>query len=159
MILLNYKKIKPINPKGNQPWLFIGRTDAEPEAPIFWPPDVKSWLIRKDPDAEKDWRQEEKGMTEDEMVGCHHWLNGHEFEQIPGDGEGRETWRAVVHLVAKSQTWLCNWTTAIFYYHLSHTSVIFLLIPFWFMLPLAKLSPSVFIWLGLGRLGALWGIR
>ena len=66
---LDYKKIKPDNPKGNQPWIFTGRTDGEGEAPVFWPPDVKSWLIREDPDAGKDWRQEEKGMTEDEMVG------------------------------------------------------------------------------------------
>ena len=79
--------IKPVNPKGNQPWIFIGRTDAEAEAPIHWPPDVKSWLIWKDPGAGEDWRQEEKGMTEDEMVGWHHWLDGHEFEQTPGDGE------------------------------------------------------------------------
>ena len=71
--------------KENQPCIFIGRIDAEAEAPILWPPDLKSWLIRKDPDAEKDWRQEEK-RTEDEMVGWHHRLNGHEFEQAPGDG-------------------------------------------------------------------------
>ena len=81
------KEIKPANPKGNQPWIFIGRTDAETEAPILWPPDVKSWLIGKNPDAGKDWRREEKGTTEDEMVGWHHQLNGHEFEQTPGDGE------------------------------------------------------------------------
>ena len=76
------KEIKPVNPKGNQPWLFIGRTDAEAEAeaPILWPSHLKSWLIRKDPDARKDWRQEEKGTTEDEMVGWHHWLNGDKFE-------------------------------------------------------------------------------
>ena len=73
-------KIKPVNPKGNQSWIFIGRTDAEAETPILWPPDAKSWLIWKDPDAGKDWRWEEKRMTEDEMVGWHHWLNGHEFE-------------------------------------------------------------------------------
>ena len=85
---LDSKEIKPVNPKGNQPWIFIGRTDAKTEAPVLWPPDVKSWLIGKDPDAGKDWRQEEKGMTEDEMVGWHHWLNGHEFEQALGDGEG-----------------------------------------------------------------------
>ena len=82
-------KIKPINPKGKKPWIFIGRTDAEAEAPVLWPPDVKSWLIGKDPDAGKDRRQEEKGMTEDEMVGWHHWLSGHEFEQTLGDGEGQ----------------------------------------------------------------------
>ena len=77
---LDCKEIKPVNPKVNQSWVFTGRTDAEAEAPILWPPDAKSWLIRKDPDAEKDWRQEKKGTTEDEMAGSHHWLNGHEFE-------------------------------------------------------------------------------
>ena len=86
---LDCKEIKPVNPKGNQSRIFIGRTDAEAEALILWPPDVTSWLIRKGPDAGKDWRQEEKGMTEDEMVGWHHWLKGHEFEQHPGDGEGQ----------------------------------------------------------------------
>ena len=75
--------------KGNQPWVFIGRTDAETEAPILWPPDVKSRLIGKDSDSGKDWRQEEKGATEDEMVGWHHWLNGHKFEQAPGESEGQ----------------------------------------------------------------------
>ena len=82
---LDCKEIKPFNPKGNQSWILIGRTDADAEAPILWPPDVNRWVIRKDPDAGKDWRQEEKG-TKDEMVGWHHWLNGHEFEQAPGDG-------------------------------------------------------------------------
>ena len=85
---LDCKEIKPINPKGNQPWIFIGRTNAEAEAPILWPPDAKSWVIEKDPDAGKDWRQEEKGETEEEIIGWHHWLNGHEFEQTPGDSEG-----------------------------------------------------------------------
>ena len=75
----------------NQPWIFIGRTDGEAEAPILWPPDVKSWLIGKDPDAGKDWRREEKGTTEDEMVGWCHWLNGCEFEQAPGDSERQES--------------------------------------------------------------------
>ena len=87
---LNGKEIKPVNPKGNQHWIFIGRTISEAEAPVLWPPDVKSWLNGKDPDAGKDWRQEEKGMTEDEMVRWHHRLNGYEFEQAPGDsGEQR----------------------------------------------------------------------
>ena len=86
---LDCKEIKPVNPKGNQSWIFLGRTDAEAEAPILWPPDVKNWLTRKDPDAGKDWRQEEKGTTEDEMVGWHHRLNGHEFEQAPGVGDGQ----------------------------------------------------------------------
>ena len=84
---LDCNKIKPVHPKGNQSWIFIGRTDAEAETPILWPPDAKNWLIGKDPDAGKDWRQEEKGMTEDEMVGWHHWLDGHEFEQAPGVGD------------------------------------------------------------------------
>ena len=83
---LDSKEIKPVNPKGNQPWLFIGRTDAE--AVIVWPPDAKNQLIGKDLDAGKDWGQEE-GATEDEMVGWHHWLNGHESEKTPGDGEGQ----------------------------------------------------------------------
>ena len=86
---LDSKEIKPVNPKGNQSWIFIGRTDAKAEAPILWPPDVKNWLIRKDPDAGKDWRQEEKGTTEDEMVGWQNRLNGHEFEQAPGVGDGQ----------------------------------------------------------------------
>ena len=86
---LDYKEIKPVNPKGNQYWKFTGRTDAE--ALILWPPDLKNWLIGKDPDAGKDWRQEEKGTTKDEMAGWHHRLNGHEFEQTPGDGEGQES--------------------------------------------------------------------
>ena len=77
---LDCKEIQPVHPKGNQSWIFIGRTDAEAETPILWPPDVKSWVIGKVPDAGKVWRQEEKGMTEDEMVGWHHGLNGHEFE-------------------------------------------------------------------------------
>ena len=84
---LDYKEIKPVNSKGNQPWIVIGRTDAE--APILWPPDAKSWLIWKDPESGKAWGQEEKGMTEDEMAGWHHQLNGHEFEQTLGDGEGQ----------------------------------------------------------------------
>ena len=78
--VLDCKEIQPVHPKGGQSWIFIGRTDAEAETPILWLPDGKNWLTRKDPDARKDWRQEEKGMTDDEMVGWHHWLNGCEFE-------------------------------------------------------------------------------
>ena len=107
------KEIKPVNPKGNQPWIFFGRTDAEAEAPVLWPPDAKSRLMEKDPDAGKDWGQEEKGTTEDEMVGWHHRLNGHEFEQASGDSEDREAWHAVIHGVTKSQTWLSNWTDSL----------------------------------------------
>ena len=76
---LDYREIQPVHPKGYQSWIFIGRTEAEAETAILWPPDVKSWLIGKDPDAGKDWRWEEKGTTEDEMIGWHHWFNGHEF--------------------------------------------------------------------------------
>ena len=86
---LDCKEIKPVHPKGNQSWIFIGRTDAEAAAPILWPPDVKNWLIGKDPDAGKDWRLEEKGTTEDEMVGGHHRLDGHGFKQAPGVGDGQ----------------------------------------------------------------------
>jgi len=86
---LDNKEIKPVNPKGNQPWIFIGRTDAKVEAPVIWPPGAKRQFIKKDPDAGEDWRQEEKGTAEDEMVGWHHQLDGHEFEQTPGDGEGQ----------------------------------------------------------------------
>ena len=107
---LDCKKINPIHPKGNQSWIFIGRTDAKAEAPILWPSDGKNWLIRKDPDAGKDWRHKEKGMTEDEMVEWHHWLNAHEFEQGLGVDDGQKAWRAAVHGVAKSQTLLSVWT-------------------------------------------------
>ena len=85
---LDCKEIQPVHPKGDQSWIFIGRTDAKAEAPLLWPPDVKNWLLGKDPDAGQDWRQEEQGTTEDEMVGWHHWLDGHEFEQALGNGEG-----------------------------------------------------------------------
>ena len=88
---LDSKEVKPINPKGNQPWIFTGKTVTEAEAPILWPPDAKSWLLGKDPDAGKVWKQEEKGMMEDEMVGWHHRLTGHGFEQTPGDSGGLST--------------------------------------------------------------------
>ena len=109
---LDCREIKLVNPKGNQPWIFIGRTDAEAEAPILWPPDVKNWLIGKDPDAGKDWGQEEKGVAEDEIVRQHHRLKGHEFEQILGDGGGQESlvccnsW--VGHAELDTTEWLNN---------------------------------------------------
>ena len=90
---LDCKEIQPVNFKGNQSWIFIGRTDAEAEAPVLWPPDLKNWLKKwltgKDPDAGKDWRQQEKGVTEDEIVAWHHWLNGYEFKRAPGVGDGQ----------------------------------------------------------------------
>ena len=96
------KEIIPVNPKGNKSWIFIGRTDAETEAPILWPPDAKSWLIWRDADAGKDWRQEEKGMTKDEMVGWHHQRD--ELEETLGDGEGQWSLAFWVHEVAVSDT-------------------------------------------------------
>ena len=86
---LPVKEIQSVHLRGNLSWLFKGRTDAEAETPVFWPPDAKNWFIGKDPEAGKDWRQEEKGMTEDEMAGWHHWLDGHEFEWTPGVGDGQ----------------------------------------------------------------------
>ena len=106
---LDCKEIQPAHPKGNQSWTFIGRAEVEAETPILWPLDAKNWLPGKDPDAGKDWRQEEKGTTEDEMVGWHHRLNGHEFEHLRELVMDRETLHAAVHGVAKSQTQL-SWT-------------------------------------------------
>ena len=106
---LGVEEIKPVNPKGNQSWIFIGRTDAEADAPILWPLDAKNWLTGKDSDAGKDWRQEEKGMTEDEMVGWYHQLNGHEFEWT-----GSWWWTGRPGMLrsmgSPSQTWLSDWT-------------------------------------------------
>ena len=86
---LDCKEIQPVHSEGDQPWEFFGRNDAKAETPILWPPHVKSWLIGKDSDAGRDWGQEDKGTTEDEMAGCHHWLDGHEFEWTLGDGDGQ----------------------------------------------------------------------
>ena len=107
---LDCKEIKSVNPKGNQSWMFIGRTDAEAETPVLWPLDVKNWLIRKDTDAGKHWRQEEKGTIEDEMAGWHHRLNGHEFEQALGVGEGQGGLACCNSWGHKSRTWLRDWT-------------------------------------------------
>ena len=101
-------KIKPVDPKGNQSWIVIGRTDAE--APILWSPDAKNWLIGKDPDTGKDWRQKEKGTTEDEMAGWHHWLHAHGFGWTPGIGDGQGGLACYSPWVAKSWTWLRDWT-------------------------------------------------
>ena len=102
---------QPINPKGSQSWIFTGRAGAEAEAPVLWPPDVKSRFIGKDPDARKDWKQEEKGTTEDEMAGWHHWLSGHEFEQVPGVGDGQGGLACCSLWGHKEQTLLSNRTT------------------------------------------------
>ena len=107
---LDCKEIQPVHSEGDQPWNFFGRNDAQAETPVLWPPHTKSWLIGKDSDAGRDWGQEEKGTTEDEMAGWHHRVDGHEFEWTPGAGDGREAWRAAILGVAKSRTQLSNWT-------------------------------------------------
>ena len=106
---LGQQEVQPVHPKGNQSWIFIGRTDGEAETPILWRPDWKNCLIRKVPNAGKDWRLEEKGMTEDEMAGWHHWLEGYEFEQVLWVGNGQGSWHTAVH-GSQSQTWLSDLT-------------------------------------------------
>ena len=112
--LLNFKGIQPLNPKGNQPWLSIGRTDAEAETWILWPPDMKSQFFRKDPDTGKDWGQEEKGTADNEVVGWHHWLNGQRFGWTPGDGDGQGglVWCGSWGCKESDTTKRLNWTMA-----------------------------------------------
>ena len=125
---LDCKEIKPVNSKGNQSWIFTGRTDAEAETPVLWLPATKKWLIRKDSDAGKDWRHKEKRMTEDEMVGWHHWLNGHELEQALGVGDS-EGWCAAVHGIARSRTQLSNWTELMLTFYFLRQKISLLILP------------------------------
>ena len=117
---LDSEEIQPVNPKGKQPWIFIGRTDTEAETPILWPPDLKNWLLGKDPDARKVWKQEEKGTTENEIVRWHHWLNGHEFEQALGvaDWQGSlvccSPWSCKESDTTEQQNWT-NWKKGLHY--------------------------------------------
>ena len=112
---LNSKEIKPVSPKGYQPRIFIGRTDAKPEAPILWPTDAKSWFTGKDADAGKDWGQEKKGVTEDKTVGWHLWLNGHEFDKLREIVKDREAWFAAVHGVTESWKQFGYWITMLLF--------------------------------------------
>jgi len=124
---LDCKEIQPVHSEGDQPWVFFGRNDAKAETPVLWPPHSKSWLIGKDSDAGRDWGQEEKGMTEDEMAGWkkkemagwHHQLDGRELVM------DREAWRAEIHGVAKSRTWLSNWTELRYILSVLNQSVLF----------------------------------
>ena len=107
---LDCKEIQQVHSQGDQSWVFFGRNDAKAETPVLWPPHAKSWLTGKDSDARRDWGQEEKGMTEDEMAGWHHRLDGREFEWTPGVGDGYGGWGAAIHGVEKSRTRLSDWT-------------------------------------------------
>ena len=123
---LDCKEIQPLHPKGDQSWVFIGRTDVEAETPILWPPDAKSWLIGKDPDAGKDWWREEKRTTEDQMVGWHHWLNGHELGWTPGVGDGQgglECCSPWGHKKSHVAEWL-NWTEEWIFSNIASVSMI-----------------------------------
>ena len=152
---LDCKEIQPVYSEGDQPWDFFGRNDAKAETRVLWPPHVKSWLIGKDSDAERHWGQEEKGMTEDEMAGWHHRIDGRELSELRELVMDREAWRAAIHGVTKSQTRLSNWTE---YVKLKKTkakvnrvsmsahrhSFIFFLIPCgWLDYPLACAYPSL----------------
>ena len=141
---LDWKEIQPVHPKGDQSWVFIGRTDTEAETPILWPPNAKSWLIWKDPNVGKDWGQEENGTREDEMVGWHHQLNGDRSGWLRALVKDREAWRAAVHGVTKSRTWLNDWT------ELKNSCTLYTWSVFFFFLTVSvcfKWSPLYFIYL------------
>ena len=159
---LDIKEIQPVCPKGNQSWIFIERTDVEAETPILRPPDAKNWLIGKDPDSGKDWRQEEKETTEDEMVGWHHWLNGHEFEQAPGvgDGQGGLVCCSPRGRKESDMTEQLNWTGRTLKYLVGSHSFGF---PdcdeLWLDVSLVKVLGSVFMELFQERFVSFWNMR
>ena len=135
---LDCKEIQPVHSEGDQPWDFFGRNDAKAETPVLWPPYEKSWLIGKDSDAGRDWGQEEKGTTEDEMAGWHHWLDGRESELVMD----REDWRAAIHGVTKSRTRLSDWSDLIWFI----ICTLFLVKCLHIFLPTFKLVLVVFLW-------------
>ena len=139
---LDCKEIQPVHPKGNQSWIFIGRTDAEAETPVLWPPHAKSWLIGKDPYAGENWRQEEKGTTEDEIVGWHHWRNGHESWWTLGDGDGQgglacfDSWGCKESDMTEQLNWLADYDV----YKFGSLCVY----PTWFLLSFLDLWCTIF---------------
>ena len=166
---LDCKEIKPVNPQGNQPWIFSGRTDAEIDIPILWPPDGKSQFIRKKPWCWENWRQEEKDMTEDKIVGWHHWLNGLEFEQaqmVMVDGEGQGSLACCSPWFAKSRTWLSDLTTTLGMHDQTfHTTYYMPILPSfqqpdesqWAIHSPTNISESNLLWLDLWSLSVQWG--
>ena len=144
---LDCKEIQPVYPKGNQSWIFIGNTDAEAETPILWPPDAKSWLIGKDPDAGKDWRQEDKGTTEVEMAGWHYRLNGHGFGWTPGVGDGQGGLVCCGSWGRKESdtTERLNWT--------EDTECV------WILLLVCKMGKRIVIWCSCFENSVRWSVR
>ena len=150
---LDTKEIQSVHSKGYQPWVFFGRTHAESETPVLWRPHAKSWLIGKDSDAGRNWGQKQKGMTEDEMAGWHHQIDGCEFEWTPAVGDGQEAWRAIIHGVAKSRIRLSYWIELTVYagtMHVLYSFVFFFILPIlndFFLLKLNLFKQTIWVFL------------